>query len=145
MIDLNSTKADGVLMTLFYVAPFLGMITARTIMIAQMKMDGKPIVHGDKLTRFTGNDITIFVMTLICSLIVVVDTLKKASFAYVLDVLTTTRSELSHIGWALTFVWWLHIIAPFAVGLMLSIGRRRRFKRYGHVANEASKFGIYMG
>jgi hypothetical protein len=126
MVDLYSAKTDEVLGVLVYLAPLMSLIQARTLSLALLRLDGRSRSHSDFL---------IFGLTLVSSLVVVLTALSKASFAYILEVLSLARSEFGAMGWVSTFVWWLHVIAPFAVGLMLFIGRRRYTMVYGRVTD----------
>lgn len=137
MINLYRAEADDILAVLLYGAPFLSMLTARTIIVSLLKMSGNPMtgMHTDKLRRFFGSDVVLFMLTLVTSGIVVIAALNAASLDYILEVLSVMRREWGAIGWLVSFIWCLHVTAPCIVGLMLVVGRHRRIKKYGHMYN----------
>lgn len=131
MIDLYSAQADQVLRFLYGGAITI-LITGRTLELAITKLDGD--VHWYRpgpVMRFTNRDSTIFVLTLVVSLIAWLPAVWISSPAYVLDMLSMARNDLGFLGWALSVSVFYNFFAPFAVALMLYIGRTRRVRKWG--------------
>lgn len=143
MVDLNTPQANDMTLALLVMGP-VGFLTVRAIHAAMVKSVGQAQYNPTPIVKFASRDITLFMMTLLSSVVVVTLVLNAGSLHYLMAYLSAARTA-SMLGWVLTIVWWMHCIAPMVVATFLLIGRRRRKAKYPYDRSVYEERGLFLG